>query len=351
MDAEHGRLVRSTPRQNRAAVSFKTTPVWQENDGGAETEPRVEAEERAAFGKRLRIRSINLFRVPRGDSAFPRFLATLVAGGFSAVSHAEGVLDPQGPIASAERTILLNATTIMLVVVIPVILLTVAFAWWYRASNTRASYEPNWAGSGRIEFVVWSIPAMVVILLASVAWISAHDLDPARRLDSNLKPIRIEVVSLDWKWLFIYPDSGVATLNQVIVPAGVPIEFLLTSTNVMNAFWVPQLGSQIYTMPGMTTRLNLLANHAGDYPGVSSNFSGDGFSDMRFVVHAVPAAGFSSWLALTQANGEMLDAGAYSQLAQTGSDVSVRTYRSVEQGLFERIERESTGTPMNTMEK
>jgi cytochrome o ubiquinol oxidase subunit 2 len=232
-----------------------------------------------------------------------------------------------------------------------VIVLILVFAWWYRASNTRASYQPNWANSGRIELVVWSIPAMVVLLLAGVAWTGSHDLDPARKLRSNLKPVRIEVVSLDWKWLFIYPDFQVATLNQIIVPAGVPIEFVLTSTNVMNAFWVPQLGSQIYTMPGMTTRLNLLAEHTGDYPGLSSNFSGDGFSDMRFVVHSVPAAAFSSWLTVTQAEGAMLDAGAYSQLARSGSDVSVKTYGRVERGLFERIERESTGAPADPMEQ
>jgi cytochrome o ubiquinol oxidase subunit 2 len=275
----------------------------------------------------------------------------LVAGGFAGASHAEGVMDPQGPIASAERLILLNATTIMLVVIVPVIVLTLAFAWWYRASNTRAAYEPNWANSGRLEFVVWSIPAMVVLLLAGVAWTSSHDLDPARRLSSNLKPVRIEVVSLDWKWLFIYPDFGVATLNQIVVPAGVPIEFLLTSTNVMNAFWVPQLGSQIYTMPGMTTRLNLMADHAGDYPGLSSNFSGDGFSDMRFVVHSVPAAAFSNWLTAAQGKGDVLDPDAYLQLARSGSDVSVKTYRNVERGLFERIERESIGAPADRMEK
>jgi cytochrome o ubiquinol oxidase subunit II len=261
------------------------------------------------------------------------------------------VLDPQGPIASAERMILLNATTIMLVVVVPVIVLTLAFAWWYRASNTRASYRPNWAYSGRIELVVWSIPAMVILLLAGVAWTGSHDLDPARELRSDLKSVRIEVVSLDWKWLFIYPDFQVATLNQIVVPAGVPIEFLLTSGNVMNAFWVPQLGSQIYTMPGMTTRLNLLAEHAGDYPGLSANFSGDGFSDMHFVVHAVPVAAFSSWLVGTQGEGVMLDAHAYSQLARTGSDVSIKTYGSVEPGLFERIERESIGSRADQPEK
>jgi cytochrome o ubiquinol oxidase subunit 2 len=299
----------------------------------------------------LQIRRIKLFRVEIGELPFWRVLAMLVVGSFAGAGRAAGVLDPQGPIASAERMILLNSTTIMLVVVVPVIALTLAFAWWYRASNARASYQPNWANSGRIEFVVWSIPAMVVLLLAGVAWTGSHDLDPARKLPANLKPVRIEVVSLDWKWLFIYPDSEVATLNQVFVPAGVPIEFLLTSAHVMNAFWVPQLGSQIYTMPGMTTHLNLLADRAGDYPGLSSNFSGDGFSDMRFVVHAVPAAAFSSWLAATQAQGEMLDAGAYSQLARTGSDISIKAYASVQRDLFERIERESTGSPAEPTEE
>jgi cytochrome o ubiquinol oxidase subunit II len=275
----------------------------------------------------------------------------LVAGGFAAVSRAEGVLDPQGPIAAADREILFNATVIMLVVVIPVILLTLAFAWWYRASNTRAAYTPDWAHSGRIEFVVWSIPAMVVLLLAAVAWTGSHDLDPARALASKVKPLRIEVVALDWKWLFIYPDLRVATLNQLTVPTGVPLQFELTSANVMNAFWVPQLGSQISTMPGMTTHLNLLAEHSGDFPGLSANFSGDGFSDMRFVVHAVPAAAFSSWLAVTQAQGAALDAGAYSQLARSGADVSIRDYGSVERGLFERIPHDTSGTPVHSMEQ
>jgi cytochrome o ubiquinol oxidase subunit 2 len=306
---------------------------------------------RPSFETRLQKRSINLFRVAIGELPWRRVLAMPVAACFAAASRAEGVLDPRGPIAAADREILLNATTIMLVVVVPVIVLILVFAWWYRASNTRASYQPTWAHSGRVEVVVWSIPAMVVLLLAAVAWTGSHDLDPARKLSSDLKPVRIEVVSLDWKWLFIYPDLKVATLNQITVPTGVPIEFILTSSNVMNAFWVPQLGSQISTMPGMTTRLNLLADRAGDYPGLSSNFSGDGFSDMRFVVHAVPAAAFSNWLAVTQAQGEKLDAGAYSQLARSGSDVSIRDYGNVEQGLFERIERETIGAPADRMEK
>jgi cytochrome o ubiquinol oxidase subunit 2 len=248
-----------------------------------------------------------------------------------------GVLDPQGPVASAERLILFNATAIMLVVVLPVIALTLVFAWWYRASNKRAVYWPDWSYSGDIELVVWSIPAMVVILLAGVAWTGSHLLDPARELKSDVKPIRIEVVSLDWKWLFIYPDLEIATVNQLVVPTGVPVEFLLTSATVMNSFFVPQLGSQIYTMPGMTTRLNLLAERSGDYPGLSANFSGDGFSDMRFLVHVVPASEFSSWRTRATDEGAVLNADAYLQLARAAGNTQIQTYRSVDPNLFDRI--------------
>jgi len=255
----------------------------------------------------------------------------------------EGVLDPHGPVAAAERLILLNATTIMLVVVIPVILCTFAFAWWYRASNTRATYAPDWAYSGHIELVVWSIPAMVVLLLAGVAWNGSHLLDPARKIASEVKPLRVEVVSLDWRWLFIYPDMGIATVNELTVPAATPIEFVLTSATVMNSFFVPQLGSQIYTMPGMTTRLNLMAERPGNYPGLSAQFSGDGFSDMRFVVHALPPAQFSSWLAQTQSDAPSLDAEANAQLARAGHGPPA-TYRGVDPMLFEHI-MQSTARP------
>lgn len=231
----------------------------------------------------------------------------------------------------------MNATAIMLVVVLPVIVLTLAFAWWYRASNARAAYQPDWAYSGHVELVTWSIPAMVVILLAAVGWIGSHQLDPARKLQSNTKPVRIEVVSLDWKWLFIYPDQHVAAVNQLVIPTATPIEFILTSANVMNSFFIPQLGSQIYTMPGMTTRLNLLAERPGDFPGLSTNFSGDGFSDMHFLVHAVPAAEFASWLARTREAGPALNADAYSQLARPAGDVQALTYGDVDPDLFERI--------------
>jgi cytochrome o ubiquinol oxidase subunit 2 len=281
----------------------------------------------------------------RPTTARKRFLAGLAAASVVDSGGAAGVLDPQGPVASAERLILLNATAIMLVVVIPVIVLTLAFAWWYRASNKRATYSPDWSYSGHIELVVWSIPAMVVILLAGVAWNGAHVLDPPHKIEADVTPIRIEVVSLDWKWLFIYPDQRVATVNQLVVPSGTPIEFALTSATVMNAFFVPQLGSQIYTMPGMTTRLNLMADLPGDYPGLSSQFSGDGFSDMHFALHAVPGSVFQSWLARTRGEGTALDADSYSRLERASSNTQPERYGSVDPELFKHIV-ETTAHPL-----
>ena len=250
----------------------------------------------------------------------------------------EGVIDPRGPVSAAELLILLNATTIMSVVVVPVIVLTLLFAWWYRSSNPRATRRTGWAYSGRAEFVVWSIPTMVVILLGCVGWIGAHDLDPGRSLQSNRQPVRIQVVSMDWKWLFIYPDDKVAAVNQLIVPTGTPLEFTLTSATVMNSFFVPQLGSQIYTMPGMTTHLNLLAPHSGDYPGFSAHFSGDGFSDMRFVVRAVSPGDFKSWIATaTKDTQPLLGAAVYEQLQAARTDYHSRTFGHVDSALFEHI--------------
>ena len=256
-----------------------------------------------------------------------------------------GVLDPQGPIASAERLLLINSTAIMLVVVVPVILATLGFAWWYRASNTRASRSPDRAYEGRIEFVVWSIPALVVILLGGVNWIGSHQLDPRTPIPADAKPLQVDVVSLDWKWLFIYPDQGVAAVNQLVVPAGTPVRFRLTSATVMNSFFIPQLGSQIYTMAGMTTHLNLLADKPGDYPGLSANFSGDGFADMQFIVKAVPAGDFDGWVAQARGSGSVLDDPGYADLAKPSHAVPPTTYRSVDPNLFERIIDQTTGAP------
>jgi len=258
-----------------------------------------------------------------------------------------GVLDPQGPIASAQRLLLINSTEIMLVVVIPVILATLAFGWWYRSSNPRASRASDESYEGRIEFVTWSIPALIVILLGGVIWISSHQLDPRAPIPADTKPLRVEVVALDWKWLFIYPDQGIAAVNQLVVPVGTPIEFRLTSATVMNSFFIPQLGSQIYTMGGMTTHLNLLADASGEYPGFSAMFSGDGFSDMKFVAKAVPAGDFSNWIARVRGSGSALDEAAYAALAKPSIAVPPTTYRSVEPKLFDRIiEQTLSGSPM-----
>jgi len=249
----------------------------------------------------------------------------------------EGVLDPKGPIASGERQILFNSLGIMLAIVIPTIVATLGVAFWFRSSNTRAVYLPDFTYSGRLELLVWSIPAMTVLLVGGVAWVGAHDLDPRKPITSAAKPLNIQVISLDWKWLFIYPEQGIASVNRLTVPAGTPISFELTSSSVMNSFFVPQLGSQIYTMSGMATHLQLQADHPGAYPGLSANFSGDGFSDMRFTVDAVPADQFAQWVTVTRNSGPELDAVSYADLVKPSHAVVPFTYRSVAPGLFNDI--------------
>ena len=246
----------------------------------------------------------------------------------------EGVLDPKGPISFAERQIMLNATGIMLAIVIPVMLATLGVAFWFRASNERARYRPDFKYSGRIEMLVWSIPLMTVLLVGTVAWIGAYDLDPPKPITSSVKSVKIQVVSLDWKWLFIYPEEGVASVNQLTIPVGTPVSFELTSSGVMNSFFVPQLAGQIYTMAGMVTHLNLQADYAGTYRGMSANFSGDGFADMHFNVDAVPPESFAHWVASTRGAGPILDAQAYADLVKPSSAVAPFTYRSIAPGLF-----------------
>ena len=248
-----------------------------------------------------------------------------------------GVLDPAGPVGAAERTILFNSLAIMLAVVVPTIVGTLATAWWFRAANKRAEYRPDFTFSGQIELVVWAIPAMVVLLVGGIAWIGSHELDPPKPLASAIKPVTIEVVSLDWKWLFIYPEQGIATVNRLVVPAGTPIAFRLTSASVMNSFFVPQLGSQIYTMAGMTTRLNLQADRPGRFAGLSAHYSGEGFSDMRFAVEAVPPAQFAGWAAAARGHPPLLDAGNYARLARRGKAMPPMTFGGVAPGLFEAI--------------
>jgi cytochrome o ubiquinol oxidase subunit 2 len=262
---------------------------------------------------------------------------SLIAVAAALAGCSEGILAPQGPIAAAERQIMFNATGIMLAIVIPTMIATLGVAYWFRASNTRARYRPDFEYSGRLEVLVWSIPAMTVLLVGSVAWVGAHDLDPRKAIESATKPIHVQVVSLDWKWLFIYPDQGIGTVNELTIPVGTPIDFELTSQGVMNSFFVPQLGTMIYTMPGMVTRLQLQADHEGSFRGLSTNFSGEGFSDMRFLVDAVPAEQFARWIDAAHSAGPRLDASVYAALVKPSSAVTPFTYRAVTPELFDDI--------------
>jgi cytochrome o ubiquinol oxidase subunit 2 len=247
------------------------------------------------------------------------------------------VLDPGGPVGSAETMILFDAVAIMLTIVVPTIIATLAFAWWFRAGNTHARRTPDWAYSGRLELVVWSAPLLTVMFLGGLAWISSHDLDPAKPLASKSPPLEVQVVSLDWKWLFIYPAQQIASVNELVAPAGTPVHFTLTSASVMNAFFVPQLGSMIYTMNGMATQLNLQASRPGVYPGLSSHFSGDGFAGMHFAVRATTPEQFDAWVAATRARGPALDPQSYAALARQSANVAPFAYRSVSPGLFQSI--------------
>jgi cytochrome o ubiquinol oxidase subunit 2 len=250
-----------------------------------------------------------------------------------------GVLDPKGPVGAGNSTLLIDSLAIMLAIVVPTIIATIAFAWWFRASNTKARHLPEWEFSGSIEIVVWAIPLLTILLLGGVAWIGSYTFDPFKAVDGKGKPLEVQVVSLDWKWLFIYPEQGVASINELVVPAGRPLHFTLTSSSVMNAFFVPQLGSMIYTMNGMATQLWLRADETGEYLGLSSHYSGEGFPDMHFAVKAMPPDQFDAWVAHAHANTTRLDNVGYKQLARQSVKDPISMYGGVEAGLFERVVR------------
>ena len=250
---------------------------------------------------------------------------------------AQSILQPVGPIGAQEKIILLDSLAIMLAIVIPTMLATLGFAWWFRASNSRAIHMPDWDYSGRLELLVWSIPTLVILFLGGLIWDSSHDLDPAQPLTSNVPPLQVQVVAMDWKWLFIYPQQGVASVNALVVPAGTPLHFVITSATVFNSFFVPQFGSQIYAMHGMMTQLNLQADRSGNYLGLSAQFSGDGFSGMRFDVESMPADQFAQWVAAARATGPELDDAAYRGLLRQSQNVRPYSYRAVQPGLFNRV--------------
>jgi cytochrome o ubiquinol oxidase subunit 2 len=248
-----------------------------------------------------------------------------------------GVLDPKGPVGGANALILLDAVGIMCVIVVPTLLAVLGCAWWFRAGNPRAQFRPDFVYSGRIELLVWAIPLLVIMFLGGVIWVGSHALDPFKPLPGPAKPLQVQVVSLDWKWLFIYPDQGIASVNQVVVPVGTPIHFFITSGSVMNMFFVPQLGSMIAAMNGMETQLHLQADHPGDYYGQSSQYSGDGFSGMNFLMRAVPQDDFARWVATAKASGPTLDRAAYGELAQQSLDVKPFTYRGIDPSIFHAV--------------
>ncbi len=276
---------------------------------------------------------------------FPRIRMLVAALVAAPLMGCEGVLDPAGPVGAAQRLILIDSLAIMLAIVIPVIIMIAGFAFWFRASNPRAFYWPEWEFSGHLELIIWFIPALVIVVVGGVAWFGSHDLDPFKPLPGKGKPVEIQVVALDWKWLFIYPEEGVASVNGPAVPVGVPIHFTITSSGVMNSFFVPRLGSQIYAMAGMATQLWLEADQTGTFDGLSANFSGQGFSDMRFDLKALPADDYAKWIADAKASAVDLDRARYAELVKPSMNVSPSTYRSVEPRLFESIVNGSAPQP------
>jgi cytochrome o ubiquinol oxidase subunit II len=256
------------------------------------------------------------------------------------------VMNPSGDIAAQQSHLIVVSTLLMLLIIVPVIALTIFFAWRYRKSNTAARYEPDWDHSTKLELIIWGAPLLIVIALGLITWISTHTLDPYRpldRLDANRpissasEPINVEVVALDWKWLFIYPDLGIATVNELATPVDVPVRFKITASNVMNSFYIPALAGQIYAMPGMETTLNAVINQPGEFEGFSANYSGAGFSHMRFKYHGMDVADFDRWVAAIKANGGTLDRAAYLQLAKPSESEPVHVYKTVTPDLYNTI--------------
>ena len=248
-----------------------------------------------------------------------------------------GILDPAGSIGLAEKSLIIDSTLVMLVVVIPVLAMTFWFAWRYRASNLGATYAPGWSHSTKVESVVWAVPCLIILFLGILTWTTTHALDPYKPLASKAKPITIEVVALDWKWLFIYPQYGIATVNQIAFPVGTPLDFRITSDSVMNSFFIPRLGSQIFAMAGMNTQLHLIADAPGTYDGLSSNFSGDGFSDMTFKAIATSDDKFKAWVQGVRDAHNPLTQATYARVAAPSQKNPVAYFSQVAPGFYADI--------------
>jgi cytochrome o ubiquinol oxidase subunit II len=255
------------------------------------------------------------------------------------------VLFPAGDVARQEAHLLAITTLLILLIVVPVMGLILLFAWRYRQGNSRAVYRPDWNHSTALELVIWSVPLLIIITIGAITWISTHTLDPYRRLGrlapgqavpNGLEPLEIDVVALDWKWLFIYPGQGIATLNELALPTGREVRFRLTASSVMNSFYVPALAGQVYAMPNMETRLHAVLNRPGRFNGFSANYSGAGFSDMRFTATGMDEAAFDRWVARRKANAGLLDQAAYLKLARPSEDQPAIHWSSVDPDLFRR---------------
>lgn len=249
------------------------------------------------------------------------------------------LMHPKGAIGIEQKKLILTALGLMLIVVIPVIFMAIIFARKYRASNKQATYRPDWAHSNKIELVCWTVPIIIIIILAVITWKTTHQLDPYKPLESDKKPITIQVISTDWKWVFIYPEENIATVNEIAIPVGVPINFKVTAESVMNSFFIPALGGQIYAMAGMQTKLHLIANEPGTYKGFSASYSGHGFSDMKFNVIATPdTASFDKWVQKVKASPKKLDSMAtFNLLAKPSHNVPVTYFSSVKPNLYEEL--------------
>ena len=246
------------------------------------------------------------------------------------------VLNPKGIVGLQQRNLMIFATLLSLVVVVPVFALTFFIVWKYRAGNVNAKYSPDWDHSKKIEAVWWGVPIVLIIILGVVTWNSSHALDPRKSLASNKKPVTVQVVALQWKWLFIYPEYNVASVNYLQFPEDTPVNFEITADAPMNSFWIPQLGGQIYAMSGMKTKLHLMASEIGDYNGSSANLSGEGFAGMKFTARASSEADFNNWIQSVKQSPEMLDMAMYSKLAEPSKDNPAASYTS-ESNLFDMI--------------
>jgi cytochrome o ubiquinol oxidase subunit II len=261
----------------------------------------------------------------------------LIAAGLYLSHSTIPVLQARGPIAKQERDLIIFAAALSLIVVIPVYAMLIGFAWRYREGNKRATYSPSFTHSRKLETIWWGVPLLLIAILSIVTWRSSNRLDPFRPINPGQSAMTIQVVSMQWKWLFIYPKQGIASVNYAKIPLNTPIDFQITSDAAMNSFWVPQLGGQIYAMGGMATHLHLLASQAGDFRGSSANISGDGFAGMRFTVSAASEAGFLSWVDQAKSNQRRLDINSYGQLSKPSFNNPVRYYGAAEPGLFDRI--------------